>query len=58
MQTKLLAVDIKSLIKKIPFSHIVGCEGIYSHDLNSEKLQNTSFQNGFKFPASTSKPFY
>jgi hypothetical protein len=28
MQTKLLAVDIKSLIKKIPFSHIVGCEGI------------------------------
>jgi hypothetical protein len=31
MQTKLLAVDIKSLIKKIPFSHIVGCEGIYSH---------------------------
>jgi hypothetical protein len=24
-----------------------------SIDLNSEKLQNTSFQNGFKFPAST-----
>jgi hypothetical protein len=28
-----------------------------SIDLNSEKFQNTSFQNGFKFPASTSKPF-
>jgi hypothetical protein len=25
--------------------------------LSSEKLQNTSFQNGFNFPASTSKPF-